>query len=161
MRRLFILLCFVGLIFLISACGNEEKNATKVGEEFIEKLYKVDDTRVDLDQMSPEQLIEYQNSFSSYFTEKEFKNLEAKRFFLIPQEISSSLNNNISLENITIKESNKNQNFEHNFTLIFTDQDGNKTEEIEMKGQMTIVDTENGFKIDRYYDGAEKILINK
>lgn len=74
--------------------------------------------------------------------------------------MANRLNNNLSVQDISIEKSDD-QNFDHTFTLIFTDQDGNKVDEEEMKGQMTIIDTEDGLKIDRYYDAAEKTLVNK
>ncbi|MGY0692349.1 hypothetical protein ACW2QC_06065 [Virgibacillus sp. FSP13] len=161
MRKLFVLLCSVALLFLVSACENKEDNASGVGEEFIKELYNVDDPSVDVKKMSIEEIIDLQDNFSSYFTKKEFEDLKKIRFFTIPQEVANKLNNKISVQNISIKKSDGDQNFEHTFTLIFTDQEGNKVDEEEMKGQMTIVDTKNGLKIDRYYDGAQKTLVNK
>ncbi|WP_099159592.1 hypothetical protein [Virgibacillus ndiopensis] len=167
MRRLFVLFCYsVALLLLVSACENSEDDssdftdsAVELGEEFIKELYNVDDPSVDVKNF--EKLMDLQDNFSSYFTKKEFEDLEKIRFFTIPQEVANKLNNKISVQNISIKKSDGDQNFEHTFTLIFTDQDGNKVDEEEMKGQMTIVDTKNGLKIDRYYDGAEKTLVNK
>ncbi|WP_106495773.1 hypothetical protein [Lentibacillus sp. Marseille-P4043] len=162
MRKLFVLLCCsVSLLFLVSACENQEDAATELGEKFIKELYSVDDPSVDAKKMGIEELMDFQDNFSSYFTKKEFEDLEKIRFFTIPQEVANKLNNKISVQRISIKKSDGDQNFEHTFTLIFTDQDGNKVDEEEMKGQMTIVDTKNGLKIDRYYDGAEKTLVNK
>jgi len=33
-----------------------------------------------------------------------------------------------------------------------TDQDGNEVEEFDITGQMTVIETEDGLKIDRYHD---------
>jgi len=161
MKKFLFLLCTIGLLFLISACNNHEDNANNLGQKFINDLYIIDDQSVDIKDMSVEELIDFQNSFSSYFTKKEFENLEKIRFFTIPLEVANKLNNKISVQDISIEKSDGDQNFEHTFTLVFTDQDGNKVDEEEIKGQMTIIDTKNGLKIARYYDAAEKTLVNK
>jgi len=159
MRRLFVLLCFsVALLFLVSACENKDDDAVQFGKEFINELYSVDDPNVDVSKMSTEQLIEAQKEFSTYFTEKEFKDLTTKRLFLIPLEIASIQNSKISVQDIVIKEDRDQEKddslyFDHSFTLMFTDRDGKKIDEVEVKGQMTIVDRGDGLKIDRYYDG--------
>lgn len=168
MRKLFILsCCSVAFLFLVTACENKDPEAQQLGEKFIKELYKMDDPNVDISRMSTEQLIESQNKFSTYFTEQEFTNLTTKRFFLIPLEAASKQNSKISVQNISLKKAVQNQkegnplDFDHTFTLIFTDQDGNKIDEEEIKGQMSIVDTKNGLKIDRYYDEALKALLDK
>lgn len=158
MRKLFVLICCsIALLFLVSACESKEDNAVELGEEFIKELYNVDVQIVDANGMSTEQLIEIQDKFSSYFTEKEFNNLSINRIFLIPTEVASGLNNTISVQDILIKkdrdqEKGESLYFDHSFTLIFTDQDGKMVDQAEIKGQMTIVDTDDGLKIDRYYD---------
>ncbi len=106
-----------------------------------------------LNELSVGQLNVFQDKFSTYFTEKEFENLANKRFFLVPLEAASKQNSKISVENIVFKKGNDDQDFELSFTLIFTDENGNQTEEMKIKGQMSVVNTENGLKIDRYYDG--------
>ena len=159
MRGFFVLLCFsVALLFLVSACENKDVDAVQLGKEFIKELYSVGDPNVDVSKMSTEQLIEAQREFSTYFTEKEFKDLTIKRLFLIPLEIASIQNSKISVQDIVIKEDRDQEKgdslyFDHSFTLMFTDRDGKKIDEVEVKGQMTIVDRGDGLKIDRYYDG--------
>src|SRR5690625_1512439 len=158
MRRLFVLLCFsVALLFLVSACEYKDVDAVQFGKEFINELYSVDDPNVDVSKMSTEQLIEAQKEFSTYFTEKEFKDLTTKRLFLIPLEIASIQNSKISVQDIVIKEDRDQEKddslyFDHSFTLMFTDRDGKKIDEVEVKGQLTIVDRCDGLKIDRYYN---------
>ena len=165
MRKLFVLLYYsVALLFLVSACGNTEDDssdftdtAVGLGEEFIKELYIIDDPSFDFD--SSESMIDAQNEFSSYLTEKEFEELAVRRFFLMPLEAASKQNSTIAVQNIEFEQYDRDQeesnslDFDHSFTLIFTNQEGNEVAEIEIKGQMTIVDTENGLKIDRYYDG--------
>ncbi|HLR68406.1 MAG TPA: hypothetical protein VK105_14975 [Virgibacillus sp.] len=174
MRKLFVLLCYsVALLFLVSACGNTEDDssdftdsAVELGEEFIKELYIIDDPSFEFD--SSESMIDAQNEFSSYLTEKEFEELAIRRFFLMPLEAASKQNSTIAVQNIefeqydrdpdvTVEEYNdraesESLDFNHSFTLIFTDQEGNEVEEVKIKGQMTVVDTEDGLKIDRYYD---------
>src|SRR5690625_3152863 len=105
MRRLFVFLCFsVTLLLLFSAFENKDDDAVQFGKEFINELYSVDDSNVDVSKMSTEQLIEAQKEFSTYFTEKEFKDLTTKRLFLIPLEIASIQNSKISVQDIVIKE---------------------------------------------------------
>lgn len=151
--------CSVVILFLVSACGSKEEGEVDLGERFIKELYNVDDSNFDVNRMNVEQLIDYQNKFSVYFTEKEFENLANKRFFLIPLEIANKQNNEIVVQNIVLKKADRAQkennsfDFDHSFTLIFIDEDGENIDEIEIKGQMSIVNTENGLKIDRYYDG--------
>ncbi|WP_330949692.1 hypothetical protein [Virgibacillus sp. MG-45] len=43
--------------------------------------------------------------------------------------------------------------FNHSFTLIFTDPEGNEVDKVELKGQMTIINSDNELKIYSYYDG--------
>jgi len=108
--------------------------------------------------MSAESLIDAQEEFLSYLTEDEFEELANRRFFLMPLEAASVQNSTISVQNIELEQYDRDQDesnsidFDHSFTLIFTDQEGNEIDEVEIKGQMTIVETENGLKIDRYYD---------
>lgn len=169
MRKLFVLLCCsVSLLFLVSACENKEDNAVEIGEKFIKELYNVGNSSVDLNKMNAEQLIDKQSEFSIYFTEEEFEDLANKRFFLIPQEVGSKQNNTISVQNIKFEKYEQGQSesesldFNHSFTLIFTDPEGNEADKAKMKGQMTIVNTENGLKIDRYYDGETlKDILNR
>ena len=159
MRKVFVLICCsIALLFLGSACESKEDDAVELGEKFIKELYNVDDPNMDANKMSTEQLIEVQSEFSTYFTEKEFNELSSKRLFLIPTEVAFGLNNTISVQNIVLKEDRdqgkgESLYFDHSFTLIFTNQDERKVDELEIRGQMTIVDTEDGLKIDRYYDG--------
>lgn len=160
MKRILVSLFILSLLFLTSACNNGENDAKNLAQAFIHELYTIDAQNADVEDMTIEELIDFQDSFSSYFTKKEFDNLAAIRFFTIPLEVANRLNNNLSVQDISIEKSDD-QNFDHTFTLVFTDQDGNKLDEEEMKGQMTIIDTENGLKIDRYYDAAEKTLVNK
>lgn len=160
MRKLFVLLCCsVSILFLISACESKEDTSVEIGEEFLKEFYNVQDSNVDLEEMNEEQLIDHQNKFSTYFTEKEFKDLADKRFFLIPQEVASKKDNTISLENIKFEKNEQDQSesesydYNHSFTLVFTDSEGNEADKVKIEGEMTILDTEDGLKIDRYYDG--------
>lgn len=160
MRKLFVLLfCSVSFLFLISACENKEDTSVEIAEEFLTEFYNVEDSSVDLNKMNEEQLIDNQNKFSIYFTEKEFEDLANKRFFLIPQEVASKKDNTISLQKIKFEKNEQDQSesesldFNHSFTLVFTDSEGNEVDKVKIEGQMTIVDTEDGLKIDRYYDG--------
>lgn len=164
MQRFFVLMCCsVVILFLVSACESKEDNEVALGERFIKELYNVDDANFDVNKMDVEQLIDYQNKFSAYFTEKEFKNLANKRFFLIPLEVASKQGNEIFVQNIVLKKADRGQkennsfDFDHSFTLIFIDKEGENVDEIEIKGQISIVNTENGLKIDRYYDGKTLI----
>lgn len=166
MRRLFVLLCYsVALLLLVSACENTEDDpsdftdsAVELGEEFIKELYTIDDPSLDYNGMSVESLIAAQNEFSPYLTEKEFEGLANKRFFLMPLEAASKQNNTISVQNIEFEKTSGDSkesdslDFDHSLTLVFKDQEGNKVDEVKIKGQMTVVDTDNGLKINRYYD---------
>ena len=166
MRNLFVLLCSsVALLFLVSACNTTEDNssnftdsAVAFGEGFIKETYSIDEAKPDYNDMSAESLIDAQEEFSSFLTEDEFEELANRRFFLMPLEAASVQNSTISVQNIELKQYDRDQDesnsidFDHSFTLIFTDQEGNEVDEVEIKGQMTIVETENGLNIDRYYD---------
>ncbi|CDO05149.1 hypothetical protein BN988_03735 [Oceanobacillus picturae] len=104
-------------------------------------------------------MLDYSNAYSTYLTEEEFEDLSAKRFFIIPQEVANKQNSTITVQNIKFEKYGEDQeesdsiDFEQTFTLVFTDQEGNTVDEVELKGQMKVVDTENGLKIDRYHDG--------
>ncbi|WP_188455732.1 hypothetical protein [Virgibacillus oceani] len=141
-----------------------ENSAIELGEEFIKTLYNVDDPSFDVKKLSIKKLIDYQNNFSFYFTKKEFEDLRNNRFFTIPQEAANKLNNKISVQNIKFEKYEQDQSesnsldFNHSFNLIFTDLEGKQVDKVKINGQMTIVNTGNGLKIDRYYDG--KTLMN-
>ena len=165
MRKVFVSFCYsIALLLLVTACGNTEtdtsdltKSAEELGEEFIEELYSVDDTNFDYDSMDVESLINIQNDFSSYLTEKEWEELASKRFFLMPLEAASNLNSTITVqqiefENTTHEQEENSLNFDHSFTLLFHDLEGNEVDEVKINGQMTVIYTENELKIDRYYD---------
>lgn len=160
MQRFFVLMCCsVVLLLLVSACEGKEDDEVDLGVKFINELYNIDDSSFDVNKMNAEQLIDYQNKFSTYFTEKEFNNLANKRFFLIPQEVASKQDNEIFVQNIVLKKADRGQkennsiDFDLSFTLIFMNNEGENVDETEIKGQMSIVNTEKGLKIDRYYDG--------
>ncbi len=163
MRKLFVLMsCFV-FVILLSGCDNNEDNAVKLGEEFIKKLYTVDDPDRNVNKMSTRKHLEFQDGFSPYLTKDEFHKLIMERAFLTPREVAFWLNNTISIQNISLEEysgleKRESLYFNHSFTVIFTNQDGNKVEEEEITGEMTIIDTDDGLKIDRYYD--DKNLMN-
>ncbi|MEI3613995.1 hypothetical protein [Pseudogracilibacillus sp. SO30301A] len=104
MQRFFVLMCcFVVLLFFVSACESKEDDEVDYGVKFIKAFYNVDDSSLDVNKMNAQQLNDYQNKFSTYFTEKEFKNLANKRFFLIPQEVASKQGNEIFVQNIVLK----------------------------------------------------------
>lgn len=160
MRKFFILLfCAIVSLLFITACENERENhEISLGEKFINDLYNVDEPIVDINDSSVEELIEFQNRFSSYFTKEEFKNLANRRFFLLPQEISNKQNSKIVVKDISFIKNNNNQgeektvDFDFNFTLLFTDTNENKLDEIEVRGQMSIIKSKSELKISRYHD---------
>jgi hypothetical protein len=166
MRKLFVLLCYsVALLLFVTACKdtgsddttNFKDSAVDLGEEFINELYIVDELNFDFEDI--ELMLDYSNAYSTYLTEEEFEDLSAKRFFIIPQEVADKQNKTITVQNIKFEKYNEDQeesgsiDLEQTFTLVFTDQEGNTVDELDIKGQMTVVDTENGVKIDRYHDG--------
>src|SRR5699024_5540875 len=61
-------------------CGKENQEIN-FGREFIKDLYNVDKPSVDINNSSVEDLIKFQNRFSSYFTEEEFTSLASIDFF--------------------------------------------------------------------------------
>ncbi|MFD2209671.1 hypothetical protein ACFSMW_08100 [Virgibacillus halophilus] len=151
------------LLYIVAACENRDappnftSDAVKLGEQFLKEVYTVDDPDFDFDNI--ELINDVQNRFSTYFTKKEFANLAATRFFLLPKQVANKQNNTISVQSIALDKYDGNQeesnslDFDHSFTLIFTDRAGNEIDKVKMKGQMTVIDTKNGLKIDRYYDG--------
>lgn len=160
MRRLLILMgCSVFLI-LLSGCTDEKNDAVELGEEFIKALYTVDNLEMNVSEMSTEQHIEFQDEFSFYLTNKAIQDLAIERVLLTPREAAQFLNNTISVQNISLREDSvqgKDESFyfDYSFTLVFTDEDGKKVDEKEIKGQMTITNTDDGLKIQRYLDNAK------
>lgn len=163
MRKIFSLFSyFIALLLFVSACGKKEEgsfniteSAAELGKEFINKLYSVEYPSSNYYEMSVNSRMDAQNEFSSYFTEEEFKGLANQRVFLMPLEAATKQNSTISVQDITFdnyKLKSEQIDFDHSFTLILTDTEGNETAEIEINGQMTVVDSKNGLKIDRYYD---------
>ncbi len=165
MQKGFVSFCYsIALLLLVGACGNTgadtsdlTKSAEELGKKFIKELYNVDDINFDYDSMDVESLINTQNDFSSYLTEKEWKELANKRFFLMPLEAASNQNSTITVQQIEFENTNHEQeenalNLDHSFTLLFQDSEGNEVEEVKINGQMTVIYTDNDVKIDRYYD---------
>src|SRR5690625_4704086 len=109
-------------LFLLSftACENAENNATSfsnsavaIGEEFIKKLYTIDNqSLLDFNNENEELALNYQDEFSTYLTEKEHENLSIKRLFLMPQELAFKHDLSISVQNIEIEQyaNNKEKN---------------------------------------------------
>lgn len=183
MRKLFLLLSYVVVfVLLISACGNKQDSAPNAedtakdfGKKFIKTLYDVDDpdiyqrnfTSTDDAEEIADAIKDYQGEFSLYLTEDELEFLTNSRFLFMPLEAAGNLNNTINVQNITFDKYDADQaegdafKFEHSFALVFKDEEGNEVNEVTIEGQMTIIDTDNGLKIDRYYDGGIPMEIIK
>lgn len=164
MRKLQLVCCSaIVLLLFVSACSNEKNSsdaAIEYGKEFIEKLYTIDAPTVDVEEMGINFFLDYQNEFSPYLIKNEFDEMASKRLFILPLEIASNQNSTITVQNIHFEKyerDNAEENsldFKHSFTLKFTNLDDNSEEEIEMTGQMTIMNEENELKIYRYYDSG-------
>ena len=73
----------------------------------------------------------------------------------MPREAAEKQQCTISVHNVEIEISNEgieSVDFDHQFTLEFTDEKGNEIHTVEMNGQMTVSKTDDGLKISRYYD---------
>ncbi len=75
----------------------------------------------------------------------------------MPQEVSNKQNNKISVGDISFTKKTDHQNekttdFDFTFTLILTNQDKDTIDKIEVKGQMSIIESNNALKINRYFD---------
>ncbi len=81
----------------------------------------------------------------------------------MPEEVASKLENSISVENLELEQYDRegaeedSVDFNHSFTLLFRDKEGNDVEETELNGQMTVLDTEDGLRISRYHDNKKLI----
>lgn len=171
MRKLFnpfLGLCF--LLFLLSACSSMEEEtpnfpdlAMNLSEEFIDTLYTVDDADFVTENSSAEEIIDIQNEYKPYLTGDEFEELSAKRLLSLPEEVASQLKNTISVEKIELEHNQQTEDekdsvdLNHSFTLVFKDETENKVDEIELTGQMTVIDTKDGLKISRYHDTDELV----
>ena len=173
MRKLFLLLCTVAVVMLTSACGGKDEKTTDVedaagelGKEFVEKLYTVDDPSFyqehvestnDVTEIA-QSINKVHDKFVPYLTEEAFDSMANPRFFLLPLEAASKQNMTISARDIKLvpyeneHSDSDSIDFEHSITLIFSDSEDNKTNEVELTGQMTVVDTDDGLKISRYHD---------
>src|SRR5699024_2571975 len=154
--------CFALLLLSISACGTDDnsnssgEDAKELGKEFVTELYTVDNADTNVSDMEIEETNEMQHEFSSYLTEDEFKNLANRRFFLMPLEAAYQNKTTISVQDVKLDEyesdmsENDELDFEHSFTLVLDDLKEDK--EIKITGEMTVIETEDGPKINRYYD---------
>jgi len=158
---------FIWLLLIVSigACSHAddqlEQEAMEVGEAFLETLYHEDDTEFDTEDI--EMINEIEDEYDEYLTEDELDELITRRFLLIPKEVAAHQHWMIEIENIewdTDEKDDKEIDFEHTFTLIFTDEAGKTVKEEEINGQMTVVETDEGPKISRYHDTAlpDKLL---
>jgi len=161
MRTFLLLSCYALILFIVSACGNTtdatlEDKAIEHGKEFITELYTIDNADFDFEDV--EATLDLQDEFLPYFTDEEFENLAIKRFFIMPQEAANAQDSTISVKEMELESYERDDvdedavNVEHEFTLVLTDQDGNEVEEFDITGQMTVIETEDGLKIDRYHD---------
>jgi len=173
MRKPWLVFCYTAaVVLLVSACGNAanssentEESAKEAGSKFVEKLYNVDDpdfyeknfVSTDDDRNRAKAINELKEEFSPYLTETELKSLTDTGFLFRPLEAANNQENTITVEDLTFKKTDmdkvsKKVDFEHSFHLIFEDEEDEEVEDVKMKGQMTVVNTEDGWKIDRYYD---------
>lgn len=156
LRLSFIILML--MITIVSACSNgedqETEEAMEVGKAFLETLYNEDDTEFDFEDVTV--INDITEQYATYLTEDELDELTTTRFLFIPKEIAANNKLTLSIQDIDIELDDEDVSEEvkvtHTFTLLFTDESGEEEREEAIEGQMTIVDTEDGFKIDRYHD---------
>ncbi len=163
MRKMTLL---IGVIFLmlVTGCNSENEEAIKLGEEFIQELYVVDEATLDVNAMRIEDYLAFQERFSPYLTEKALENLMSHRVLLTPSEIAYIVKGQIAVDDITIEEDvvenpGEASYYDHSFTLTMTDEDGNIIEEKAVKGQMTLIEAKDGLAIKHYRDNANLITI--
>lgn len=176
MRKPIIFMCYAMILLLfVSACSKTEDAtsdhtdaAVELGTEFIEKLYNVDGN--DFDSDDENSIIETQNEFSSYLTKEEFEDLSVRRFLTLPRQVASEESMIISVEDIKFEQNEDDKtddkkdsnDFNHSFTLILKNEKSEQMEELEIDGQMSVEDTEDGWKISKYYDtGITNELLNR
>lgn len=161
MRKLLLsFITMILIIFLVSACSNEgkknEEEAIEVGEKFLETLYNEDDTEFDFEDVNI--INDITEEYTIYLTEKELDELTTTRFLFIPKEIATKRNLTLSIKDIDIAPYDRDEGASDEidvtqiFTLVYTDEAGKDVEEEVIEGQMTLVKTKEGFKIDRYHD---------
>src|SRR5699024_7146244 len=133
---------------------------------FMKKIWKnVDDpdfyeknfVSTDDDRNRAKAINELKEEFSPYLTETELKSLTDTGFLFRPLEAANNQEYTITVEDLTFKKTDmdkvsKKVDFEHSLHLIFEDEEDEEVEDVKMQGQMTVVNTEDGWKIDRYYD---------
>lgn len=145
------------LIVSIGACSRDddqfEQEAMEVGEAFLETLYNEDDTEFDMEDITI--INEIKDEYEAYLTKDELDELTTTRFLLIPKEVVTNQHLTIEIKNIewnTDEKDDKEIDFEHTFTLIFIDEAGETVKEEDVNGQMTVIETDSGPKINRYHD---------
>src|SRR5699024_8277316 len=160
MRKLWLVFCYTAaVVLLVSACGygansseNTEESAKEAGRKCVEKSYNVDDP--DFDEKN---IVSTENDRIRAKEITELKSLTDSGFLFRPLEAANNQENTITVEDLTFKKTDmdkvsKKVDFEHSSHLIFEDEEDEEVEDVKMKGQMTVVKTEDGWKIDRYYD---------
>jgi len=168
MRTFLFLSCYSSILLIVSACGNTmdttlEDKAIEHGKEFITELYTINESDFDFEDV--EATLNLQEEFLPYFTDEEFENLKTKRFFIMPQEAANAQDSTISVGQIELDPYERDDtdsgvvDMEHEFTLVLTDEDETEVEEFEITGQMTVIETEDGLKIDRYHDSKIPVEI--
>ena len=151
MRKLVWLLPLVLLGLL--ACSNEvikEENVLTLLENYKKVQYTIKDPA------NPPTGSEIASTVEDYLSDDVLKKHEANRVFYLASNIAEKTNKSMELKDIKLKKDKENDNgtVNYKYTLFLKLGDGDDSEIIEKKGELT-VSNENGLKITR--DWEEKI----
>lgn len=150
LKKLLILIIPFVTIFFISACKqtNFEDEALQIGKEYKEMQYTIKDYE------NPPDIAE---KSKSYLTEDEYERTLANRVFGLITEAAVAHKMSIELGDITFEKydtENEKNKIRLNYKMIIVGKENSGKERFRMKtkGQMTVIQTEDGKKISRDWD---------
>lgn len=144
-----------------------KQEAKGFGENFIKKLYSANPSDIDFNNV--ESIPQYAEKFNLYLTDKEFDDLYNHRYLTLAPEIANKLNESLEVADVTLKVEDPLEGSEENdeiklsfqFQIHFLDENNERTDQAEIVGDMTIEESGETFKINRYYDRGfpvEKVM---
>ncbi|MBT2690856.1 hypothetical protein J7I93_22210 [Bacillus sp. ISL-47] len=150
MKKLLILVIPFLTIFFISACKqtNFEDEALQIGKEYKEMQYTIKDYE------NPPDITE---KSKTYLTEDEYERTLANRVFELITEAAVAQKISIEPEDIVFEKfdtENEKDKIRLNYKMIIIGKENSGEVRFRMKtkGQMTVIQTEDGIKISRDWD---------
>ncbi|MGE6630358.1 hypothetical protein [Bacillus sp. NPDC077027] len=148
-RKYTMMLVIVSVLLVVSACGKShfKKEAIAFGESFKKVQYTVNRT---------DDISNLKKQLQYYLTEHEYQEYTEDSMFPSVLEAAKDQDCQIKLKEIKFTPSDESDDrieFDYDMVIQLIDQKGKIKKEIEKKGQMTVIQTKDGLKISRDWDG--------